>query len=214
VSPILSEPMRDLTATDATPWLRSRTAAFFDARAAAQQRPLFLHKLTGWPRSGFLGAVFPGSQFVHVVRDGRAVASSWLQMPWWRGYRGPSHWQFGSLSPDDQQVWDRSGRSFVVLAGLAWRTLVGSFELARAAAPAGSWLDVRYEDVIADPRGTHRQMAEHLGLPWTSSFEAQLSRYHFSRGRAEAYRSDLDHRSAALLEDCLAEPLARWGYGT
>ena len=52
-------------------------------------RPLFLHKFTGWPRAGLLHAVFPEARFVHVVRDGRAVASSLVQQPWWPGFGGP-----------------------------------------------------------------------------------------------------------------------------
>ena len=50
-------------------------------RAAAQtcvsaRRPRLLCKITGWPRIGFLHAVFPKREFINVIRDGRAVASS------------------------------------------------------------------------------------------------------------------------------------------
>ena len=99
VSPVLAAPLRDLRAQDVTPWLEQRTRRFFTGRAEAQGRPVFLHKFTGWPRAGFLGRVFPEARFVHVVRDGRAVANSFLQMPWWRGYEGPDAWGWGPLPP-------------------------------------------------------------------------------------------------------------------
>src|SRR5205823_12944314 len=35
VSPVISEPARDLMASDATPWLAARFRRFFEARAAA-----------------------------------------------------------------------------------------------------------------------------------------------------------------------------------
>jgi len=214
VSPIISSPVRDLTEGDATPWLRQRTCAFFEARAAAQHKALFLHKLTGWPRSGLLASAFPEARFVHVVRDGRAVASSWLQMPWWRGYGGPQHWQFGPLGPADEQTWERSGRSFVVLAGLAWRMLVDAHAEARQKATAGSWIDVRYEDVVADPIGAHRTLLEHLGLPWSLAFEQDLRRYRFTTGRSTAYRHDLGQEAADQLSAILGSTLAAWGYPT
>ena len=66
--------------------------------------------MTGWPRAGFLHAVFPDARYVNVIRDGRAVANSWLQMDWWLGYRGPEHWHFGPLSDEHREVWERSGR--------------------------------------------------------------------------------------------------------
>ena len=85
VSPVLSTPFRDLLAEDVTPWLSARTLRFFQERARIQDKPLFLHKFTGWPRSGFLQRILPDARFVNVIRDGRAVANSFLQMPWWRG---------------------------------------------------------------------------------------------------------------------------------
>ena len=90
VSPILSRPHRDLLATDLTPWLERRLRRFFERRIAAQARPVFLHHVTGWPRARLLQAAFPEARFIHMVRDGRAVANSWLQTSWWTGYQGPS----------------------------------------------------------------------------------------------------------------------------
>ena len=59
VSPVLSTPFRDLEAEDVTPWLSARTTRFFQERARIQDKPLFLHKFTGWPRSGFLQRILP-----------------------------------------------------------------------------------------------------------------------------------------------------------
>ena len=64
VSPMLSKPCRDLVAEDASAWLSDRLRAFFEQRADAQGRSLFLHKFTGWPRAGLLHAVFPEARFV------------------------------------------------------------------------------------------------------------------------------------------------------
>lgn len=212
VGPMLEAPVRDLTSADVSPWLADRFRRFFTSRAEAQDRRVFLHKFTGWPRAGFVHAVFPEARFVHVVRDGRAVANSWLQMPWWLGHLGPTGWHFGPLPADYEAEWQASGRSFVLLAGLAWKLLIDAFEEARAVIPSAQWLDVRYEDVVADPQGRMGEMLDFLELPRSSAFDRQLARYHFGAGRTDAYRADLGPADNALLDASLAGHLARYHY--
>jgi hypothetical protein len=89
VSPILVTPYRDLLASDVTPWLETRLRRFLERRMAAQGRRVFLHHVTGWPRARLLHAVFPEARFIHVIRDGRPVANSLLQMSWWTATKGP-----------------------------------------------------------------------------------------------------------------------------
>lgn len=212
VSPILSAPSRDLLADDATPWLAKRTRAFFERRAEAQGRPVFLHKFTGWPRSGFLHEVFPEARFINVIRDGRAVANSLLQMYWWAGYGGPERWSLGPLDAERQRLWDASGRSYAVLAGLEWDILMDAFDAARAQLPAAQWLDVRYEDVLGDARAQLGRMLEFAGLDWTPEFETAFARYEFGSGRSEAFRKDLGSRAVAALEPVIARNLQANGY--
>jgi hypothetical protein len=212
VSPMIANPSRDLTADDLTPWLERRLRRFFDRRIAAQRQPAFLHKFTGWPRAGLLGAVYCDTRVVHVIRDGRAVANSWLQMPWWRGYRGPEEWQWGALPPEHQDEWEASGRSFVTLAGIGWVILLEAFEQAKAAAPAAQWLDVRYEDIVAHPRQEFEQVLRFLGLEWNPRFESQFQRYQFTGGRRAAFRRDLAPDQVARLEKVIGPALARSGY--
>lgn len=212
VSPVLSEPTRDLTGADATPWLTDQLRAFFLSRSHQQPAPVFLHKFTGWPRAGLLRAVFPEAKFIHIVRDGRAVANSWLQMPWWRGYRGPENWHWGQLPREYAEEWERGDRSFALLAGIAWKLLVDAFDVARSGLPGWQWLDIRYEDVVREPEETFTQMLEFLGLDYSAEFARSLRSYRFAAGRLEAYRRDLDMQSFALLQMSLAGHLARFGY--
>ena len=212
VSPLISSACRDLVAEDLTPWLERRLRQFFERRMAAQQRRHFLHHLTGWPRAGLLQAAFPDARFIHVIRDGRAVASSWLQMPWWSGHAGPSSWSLGPLPERYALEWEHSGRSYVVLAGLAWKLLMDAFDAARNSIAPQQWLDVRYEDVLAEPRKQVARMLEFLGLDWSRRFEAGFGRYRFEHGRSAAFRRDLDPTNLALLERSLAGRLLAYDY--
>lgn len=212
VSPALCDPVRDLLAEDVTPRLGRRTRRFFETRADVQAKDVFLHKFTGWPRSGYLRRIFPGARFIHVVRDGRAVANSFLQMRWWRGYRGPHEWGWGPLSEEDARIWENSNRSFAVLAGLEWKLLIDAFEQARKLVPAGQWLEVQYEEFIASPRDVTAEMLRFLGLSWNATFERGLGRYRFVLDRSEAYRSDLRAHDVEMLEAALGPTLTRYGY--
>jgi hypothetical protein len=212
VSPLLVSPLRDLLAGDVTPWLERRFAAFFNERAQAQRTDTFLHKFTGWPRAGFIRGVFPSARFIHVVRDGRAVANSWLQMPWWHGFEGPDHWQWGPLPVELAAEWEDSGRSFAVLAGLLWKMLIDAFDSARKAIPAVDWLEVRYEDVAASPRTAFAKMLEFSGLPWDAEFERGFERHTFTASRADAFRRDLKAEDVDRLSRILATALAARRY--
>lgn len=212
VSPIVCTPQRDLVAGDVTPWLEKRTRRFFADRAQAQGRPVFLHKFTGWPRAGFLGRIFPEAKFVHVVRDGRAVANSFLQMPWWRGYEGPEAWGWGPLSAAYEKEWVASDRSFAMLAGIEWKILIDAFEAAKAEVPADRWLELRYEDFVAAPRDVTGEILSFLNLDWNPGFEEGFARYTFEAGRTDAFRRDLGINDVAALDLSLAGHLARFGY--
>jgi hypothetical protein len=73
-----------------------------------------------------LASTFPNARFVHLIRDGRDVALSYLDQPF-----GPSN------------IWD---------AAIHWKT---SVSLARRDGPplgADRYIEVYYEDIVADPR--------------------------------------------------------------
>lgn len=207
-----SKPSRDLLSSDMTPHMSALLHNFFDSRTAQQRCDVLLHHVTGWPRSGFLYAAYPDLRVINVVRDGRSVTNSWLQMGWWDGWRGPDNWLLGSLPDPLQAEWEESGRSFVVLAALGWKMLMRAFEEARDRFPAGQWLDVRYEDIVEDNRAHCESMLDFLGLDWSAPFEIGLRRHPMHTSRHEAYREELTADQVAAVEKVLAEPLARWGY--
>jgi hypothetical protein len=207
-----SRPCRDLLASDLTPHIEARLKEFFNSRVTAQRSKVLLHKITGWPRTGLLHAAFPDMRVIHVVRDGRAVANSWLQMGWWDGYSGPSNWFLGSLPDDYQEAWEASGRSFPVLAALGWRLLMDAFESARKEFPPKQWLEFRYEDLLARPHEHVEQMVDFLGLDWSPKFEAGLAKHRFESGRRAAFLRQLTGPQLAAIECVLAEPLTRRGY--
>lgn len=212
ISPLLGSTFRDLTAADAFPWVAKRCRAFFEERDASQGKKLFMHKFTGWPRARFLHAIFPEAQFLHIVRDGRAVANSLIQRPWWRGFKGPGEWGFGILPAAYEEEWLDSQRDFVVLAGLEWKVLMDGFEQCRAEIPAAQWNELRYEDFVEAPRERLAEVFEIVGLEWSSAFEKTFSDFVFTKGKKERYLEDLTERQIESLTKILGAHLSRLGY--
>jgi hypothetical protein len=94
-----------------------------------------------------LADVLPESRFVHLIRDGRDVALSYLDT------------DFGVATLTDAAIyWDRFVRK--------------GREAGRALAP-GRYLEIRYEDLVADIEGTMRRVCEHIDLP----FDPSILRY-------------------------------------
>jgi hypothetical protein len=208
-----SRPFRDLRAADATPGviksLRRATRQF-----ASPRRPFMIFKITGWPRIGFLQAVFPRAKFISVIRDGRSVANSLLNVHFWDGWLGPERWSWGPLDPERHARWHRYDRSFVALAGLQWEILMDSYRQAKAAMPDPSrLLEIRYEELCSDPLRVFHQATSFIGLEFKPSFERAIASARL-RDANQKWREDLDATQQAILNDCLSQALEAWGYAS
>jgi hypothetical protein len=212
VSPLLVESFRDLDASDATPALGRKLEEFFSVRAGAQSRAVFVHHFTGWPRVGLLHCVFPEAHFIHLVRDGRSVASSLLNVPWWRGYLGVPGWGLGSLEAQDAEAWSASGHSFWLLAALEWKILMDAFEKAKQSVAPDYWHELRYEDLMVSPRPALGAMLEFMGLGWDSEFERALGLTSFDGRRSRSFTQEFSQPELLAIEEADRPQLERYGY--
>jgi hypothetical protein len=171
-----------------------------------------LIKLTGWSRIGFLKEIFDDAKFIHIVRDGRAVANSYLHInEWqWRGWYGPYSWRYGPLSPDDQATWEGSNRSFVALAGLQWRIHTRAIEKARARVDPSQYLEVKYETFCEHTEATCQQVVEFAELRPSAKFERHVAKSPIKD--TDRWRKDLNAEQQTMLTDLLREDLVRYGY--
>lgn len=203
-------PFRDLEASDLTPRVRQRLRAVFSSLLTSR-RPRLLLKVTGWPRIGFLHALLPRARFVHVYRDGRAVANSYLNVEWWSGWKGPVNWVWGELTPDQKARWERSGRSFAALAGLNWELLMDAHRKALEKLAPDDYMETRYEDLCSNPIVVIRSIADFAGLEWSDRYEREVSSMSY-RNANDKWRSDLGEQESGALEDTIMAVLAQYGY--
>ncbi|MET0987333.1 MAG: sulfotransferase [Steroidobacteraceae bacterium] len=206
-----SSPFRDLTADDASPCavkaLRTATRQFVTAR-----RPRMIFKITGWPRIGFLQAVYPQAKFISVIRDGRAVANSLLNVHFWDGWLGPNKWSLGPLDGERDERWQHHDRSFVALAALQWEILMEAYAEAKASMPDPTQLmEIRYEDLCSDPVSVFRRATDFAGLEFNADFERCISSARL-RDANQKWRQDLTPAQQSILEACVSPSLEQWGY--
>lgn len=205
-----ARPCRDLLAADVTPLHRWTLPPALAQLTTARRRRVLI-KLTGWPRIGFLHALFPDAKFIHVYRDGRAVAASLLAVGFWRGWGGPAGWGFGELDPAQRAAWERHGKSFVALAGIQWQRTMAAMDAAVGDLRPNNFLSVRYEDFVTDPVGHFRQVAAFCELDWPARFEHSLRQRHLHTAN-DKWRETLTAAQQDILEEVLAESLQRYGY--
>ena len=121
-------------------------------------------------RVDLLDAIFPGAQFVHIIRDWRAVVNSTLvrrsqresKGGGWYGDRIPGWKDMGDLSPE-------------IVAGMQYRYLTKSLENKERDYP-GRFTRVYYSKLCQNPVETIRYILDQCGLSWTEDFEKGIRR--------------------------------------
>ena len=205
-----SEPCRDLGRLDVTARMKRQVRAALEPMLTPKRSRLLI-KITGWPRIGFLSEIFEDAKFIHIVRDGRAVASSLVHVNFWRGWYGPQGWRAGLLSPEDQALWESYDRSFVALAGLEWRIQMRAIEAARRVLDPQRFLEVKYESFCDRPLETYRRVLEFVELQSSPEFERQVEAAPI-KSMSKRWRDDLTPGQQAQLDDLLGDDLVRYGY--
>ncbi len=111
--------------------------------------PLYMQHLD------LLERVFPGAQYVHIIRDGRDAALSFVSMR-----RRP---RFNWARP--RGLYDFA---------CSWRQEIEGARTFAATSVPGRYLEIRYEDLVDDPETHLRAICSFLGL----HFEPAMLEYH------------------------------------
>lgn len=205
-------PCRDLVASDVDRrTAKSMRQAF--SQLLTPKRNRLLIKITGCPRISFLHAIFPDAKFIHVTRDGRAVAHSRMRTPFWVGWQG---WRGLSLWPEKmpahyREEWERYQYSFFALAGIEWKAHLDQMAELRRNNPDIDILEVKYEAFCADPIRQVREIADHCELPWDAGFEKRARQFYVESENSK-WQKDLTDEQQAILEEVMAVQLVEQGY--
>ncbi|MFC4057844.1 sulfotransferase family protein [Planomonospora corallina] len=146
--------------------------------------------------------LFPDAQFVHLIRDGRDCVASLKEMPW---HTGTVH---SSVS--------------------TWAEAIDFARHRAPKLPAGSYHELRYEDLTADPEGELRTLCAFLGeefdpamcepsrvagvaVPEHKTWHVNTHR-EVTTVRSGSWRDRLEPEEIALCESVLGDRLEEYGY--
>ncbi len=205
-----SRPFRDLLAEDATHKNKEVIPKIL-AQLQTSERQRLLIKITGWPRVGFLQEVFEDAKFIHIVRDGRAVVNSMLQVDFWEGWCGPQNWRWGELTPEQQSEWEKHNHSFTALAAIEMNILMAAMELAKSKVKPENFLEIKYEDLCESPLDTFKDVVEFSNLSWTTGFAKTVDSFQL-RNTNYKWQKDLTPSQCDILNDVLEPYSKNYGY--
>lgn len=159
-------------------------------------------------RIRYLKAIYPDAHFIHLVRDGRAVAVSILKRR--RLFRGEETWW--GLKPPGWQ--DTLMRPPIVQCGWTWKTCcaIASRDAAAILDPAHYHV-LKYEHLASDPAGTLQHLLAALDLSTTDYFTDEIWKYlETLESRNHAWDKRLGAGQRTLLLDEISDALSTWGY--
>ena len=211
ISRVIQEgrPDHRLGRTDASPELLDAfRRAVLDAASSLEGDVLVEKNPRHVIRIPFLAAAFPGSRFIHIIRDGRDVTASLM----FRN-RGP-RWGHVEI-PGWREVLSGQPEANHIRCAIQWRDTV---RIARDDArdlPDESYTELRYEDLLREPARIVGEALGFLGLELHPDVEAFLPRiqdstvgsYH-ARKQVRHYVDDHSRRVGRHTENLTATQLA------
>jgi hypothetical protein len=126
-----------------------------------------------------LRRLFPDSRYVHLIRDGRDAALSFLDMPKGVAFETWAH--------------PRTVADFAAV----WRTEVAAARRLRG----DRYLEVRYEDLVADARRVLKRICSFAGLP----YEAAMAEHARSGSEQKPHQQSLKRPLTPSLRDWRTE---------
>lgn len=156
--------LRKLPPAERESWKR-QWREFVQRVALANNRRIVLKSPTHTARVKTILEVFPDAKFIHIVRDPLVLFPSTVRL-----WKSLSEVQGFQIPRDDAEWMEKS-----VLDNLV--RMYECFEQDRELIPPGRLIDVRYEELAADPVGTMRQIYQRLGLGDFADVEPALLRH-------------------------------------
>jgi len=230
-----------LTAEDLTPGIARAIDQRFHRFLSQSGRSRFAEKTpSNMLRLRFIHALYPDCRIIHIYRDGRSVVSSSLRMlekppdrgrilarlqetplrswpamgsmflrdvllPKLRGGR-KSYW---GPKPPGWEAWTEL--SPAAMMARQWAALMKIGRADVRSLPEDAWMELRYEDLLAQPESHLLSMLEFAGLPAATEV-SELAAKNLNADRVDAWKTEADPEVIAQVEAEAGAMLQELGY--
>lgn len=179
-------------------WKRDMTW-FVRAMTYYKQKPLILKSPPHTGRIRVLAELFPGARFIHITRNPETLFAStrrlWPALDMAQGLQIPRNENL------DAYIFE------------AFERMYGAFETQRVHLASNQIIDVRYEDLVADPLGQIEQIYAQLELGGHDEIHERLTAF---LGQREAYQpnrhGELEPEIRAAIRTRWAGYIEKYGY--
>ena len=212
------EPFRDLVAEDVTFHVKLQFQNTVDNILKYHGKNKFIAEYSGWSRIEFIRDIFPNAKFIHIVRDGRAVAHSLTNVEWWNGWQGVYNWRWGIPKQDLLEKVEKYGHSFLALGAIHWKILINNILDKSHLLPTEDLLVIRYEDLVKDPLAETNRCLEFCGVDkGCPKFKRHYSTVKIvdankKKFRIPPWKENLNQKQIDMLNDLLEEELTELNY--
>ena len=163
----------------------------------------FLNKqIANNQRIRLIDRMFEDAYYIHIIRDGRAVASSVLNVEWWSD---TDIWWLGEKVSE----WEKKGRPAIELCGLYWKRDVIEI-LENKSLFEDRYMEVRYEELVRDVKKTMYKIADFCGLSESRYFFKMLP--HTLPDMNYKWEGSLTEEQKGILDETLKPFLIQLGY--
>lgn len=181
----------------------------------SQKKQALALKLTGPSRLCYLNSLFPNAFFVHIVRDGRAVVCSQLNVHFWKLHGGFDRpWWNNGLQDDWQREWEQHGGTTEALAAMQWRRILEVDEEERALIEPINYLRIRYEDFIHQPKETINSILTFTKLPHSDAIDSFIDKSKKYNDMNKKYVTFFTPAQISRLETIMGKWLEKYGYNS
>jgi len=143
-----------------------------------QRKERFLSKYTDFPRIKYLTQAFPDALFVHVVRDGRAVAYSYYEQlirGSWRTWEEREWWIRGWPEPWRNE-WLEKYKCRLAFVAYQWMYFVNEIWEDARDLSCSQFVEVRYKELIESPKMVLANIFEKCDLRMASRVDRYADR--------------------------------------
>jgi hypothetical protein len=152
----------------------------------------------------FLAKIFPDAQFIHLIRDGRAVCQSVLE----RRRRSGNINAWWDVRPEDWRQWEKADP--VTAVAHQWDSVVRAVSESGATFPAEQYMESRYEDFTTDPVKFIESIGRFCSVNWPRDEIVRATREIESRN--DKWAKVFTPQEIEVLNSIMADTLKKHGY--
>jgi hypothetical protein len=168
----------------------TKKSRFLSKQTANNQRIRIIQKL------------FPDAYYIHIIRDGRAVANSFFHVVWWENME---IWWLG-YTP---KKWVKKGKYPIELCGLHWKHNIEEI-LKNKHLFDNRYIEIQYEELVENTKNCINKITEFCELSWPNRYKRIIPDKLFTMNYK--WKKELSKKQKEILTKILNKELKKFGY--